>query len=148
MLAHAASAEGRCAAQNAMGIDTQMDYRAVPRCVYTSPELAAVGLTEQEAEESVGTVKIGRFPFRANAKAVIGGELEGMVKVISDAQYGEILGVEIVGPHATELIAEAVLAIHMEATVDDLAAAMHPHPTLSEAVMEAVLGAKGGSLHI
>ena len=79
---------------------------------------------------------------------MIGGELEGIVRVISDAQYGEILGVEIVGPHATEMIAEAVLAIQMEATVHDLATAIHAHPTLSEAVMEAALGARGGSLHI
>ena len=146
MLAHVAMAEGRCAAQNAMGARTEMDYRAIPRCIYTDPEVAAVGLTEIQARERYKNVKIGQFPFRANGKALILDETEGMVKLIADARYGQLLGVEILGPHATELIAEAVLGIQMEATVDDLASAIHAHPTLSETVMGAALDFTGGAL--
>ena len=146
MLAHVAMAEGRCAAQNAMGARTEMDYRAIPRCIYTDPEVAAVGLTETQARERYKNVKIGQFTFRANGKALILDETEGMVKLIADARYGQILGVEILGPYATELIAEAVLAIQMEATVDDLASAIHAHPTLSETVMGAALDFTGGAL--
>lgn len=148
MLAHMAMAEGSCAAQNAVGIGVEMDYRAVPRCVYTSPEVAAVGLTEKEAKEKYDNVRVGKFPFGSNGKALVLDETEGMVKFIADAQYGQVLGVEIIGPHATEMIAEAVLGIQLEATFNDFASAIHGHPTLSETVMEAALGVAGGSLHI
>lgn len=148
MLAHTAMAEGSCAAQNAVGMGVEMDYRAVPRCVYTSPEVAAVGLTEKEAKEKYDNVRVGKFPFGANGKALVLDETEGMVKFIVDAQYGQVLGVEIIGPHATEMIAEAVLGIQLEATFNDFASAIHAHPTLSETVMEAALGVMGKSLHI
>ena len=148
MLAHKAMAEGRCAAQNAMGIVTEMDYRAVPRCVYTSPEVAAVGLTEREAREKYGDIKIGKFPFRANGKALILDETDGMVKFIVEPQYGEVLGVGIIGPHATEMVGEAALGIKLEATFNDFASSVHAHPTLSESLMEAALAVEGKSLHI
>jgi dihydrolipoamide dehydrogenase len=148
MLAHMAMAEGICAAHNAVGMGGEMDYRAVPRCVYTSPEIAAVGLTEKEAEEKYDNVRVGRFPFRANAKALVLNEMDGMVKFIADAQYGQVLGVGIIGPHATEMIAETVLGIQLEATINDFASAIHAHPTLSEAVMEAALGIEGKSIHL
>jgi dihydrolipoamide dehydrogenase len=146
MLAHVAMVEGRCAAQNAMGAGTEMDYRAIPRCIYTDPELAAVGLTEIQAREKYDNVRIGKFTFRANGKALILDETEGMVKLIADARYGQLLGVEILGPHATELIAEAVLGIQMEATVDDFASTIHAHPTLSETIMGAAIDFTGGAL--
>jgi dihydrolipoamide dehydrogenase len=148
MLAHMAMAEGICAAQNAVGMGEEMDYRAVPRCVYTSPEIAAVGLTEKEAEEKYDNVRVGKFPFRANAKALVLDEMDGMVKFITDAQYGQVLGVGIIGSHATEMIAETVLGIQLEATINDFASAIHAHPTLSEAVMEAALGIEGRSIHL
>jgi dihydrolipoamide dehydrogenase len=148
MLAHKAMAEGKCAAQNALGSITDMDYRTVPRCVYTSPELAAVGFTEAQAKEEYGEVKIGRFPFRANGKALILNEGQGMVKFIAGAEYGEVLGVEILGPQATDLIAEAALGITLEATYKDLADTIHAHPTLAEAVMEAALAVEGGAIHL
>jgi len=147
MLAHVAMDEGKCAVENAMGIDRLIDYRAAPRCVYTSPEVAGVGLTETEAREKYGDIKVGRCPLAASGKAVILNETSGMVKIITDARYGEILGVHIIGPHATELIAEAVLGIKMEATFDDIASAVHAHPTVSEAVMEAALNVEGRTIH-
>jgi len=149
MLAHLASHEGRCAAENASGIVTNINYGAVPRCIYTSPEIGCVGLTEAQAREKYGSdVVIGRFPFVGNGKAIILEEIGGLVKVIAEKKHGEVLGVEILGPHATELIAEAVLGIHMEATVEDFANAIHAHPTVSEAIMEAALNVKGQAIHI
>ena len=147
MLAHAAMAEGVCAAENAMGLAREMDYGVVPRCVYTSPELAAVGLTEAAARERYGSIKVGRFPLFANSRAVIAGEAAGMVKIIADSKYGQVVGAGIAGPHATELIAEAALAVRLEATLDDLIATIHAHPTFSEAVYEAALNAEGKGLH-
>ena len=148
MLAHKAMAEGRCAAQNAMGIVSEMDYRAVPRCIYTSPEVAAVGLTEREARKKYGDIKIGKFPLRANGKALILDETDGMVKFIVEPRYGEVLGAGIIGPHATEMIGEAALGIKLEATFNDFASSIHAHPTLSESLMEAALAVEGKSLHI
>lgn len=147
MLAHVATAEGECAVKNMLGERIRMDYRAVPACIYTSPEVASVGLTEEKARES-GEIRIGTFPLRANGKALILNETDGMVKIISDQKYGEILGVHIIGPHATDMIAEAVLGIHLEATVKELADAIHPHPTLSEAMMEAAQTLTGGPIHM
>ena len=148
MLAHKAMAEGRCAVQNAIGIDSEIDYKTVPRCIYTSPEIASVGLTEKAALEKYGDIKIGKFPFRGNGKALIMDKTEGMVKFIIESKYDEVLGAEIIGPCATEMIAEAVLGMRLEATINDFASAVHAHPTLSEAIMEAALGADGKSLHI
>ncbi len=147
MLAHVAMEEGKCAAENSLGADGKMDYRAAPRCVYTSPEVASVGLTEVEAKEEYGDIKIGRFPFMASGRALILNEMAGMVKIIADARYGQILGVHILGPQATELIAEAVLGIKLEATFDDIASTIHAHPTLSEVVMEAALDTGGKAIH-
>ena len=147
MLAHVAMDEGKCAVENIMGADCRIDYRAVPRCVYTSPEIAGVGLTETEAKEEYGNIKVGRFPFTASGRALILNETAGMTKIIADASYGEILGVHIIGPQATELIAEAVLGIKMEATFEDIASTIHAHPTLSEAMMEAALNIEGKAIH-
>lgn len=147
MLAHVAMDEGRCAVENALGADCRMDYRATPRCVYTSPEVAGVGLTETAAKEEHGSIRVGRFPFTASGRALILNETAGMVKIIADASYGKLLGVQIIGPQATELVAEAVLGIRIEATLEDIASTIHAHPTLSEAVMEAALNAGGKSIH-
>jgi len=148
LLAHYASAQGEVAAKNALGQEEQMDERVVPRCVYTIPEVASVGLTEQKAGEEGYEVKVGRFPFSANGKAAILGERTGMVKMVADGKYGEILGVHIVGPHATDLIGEAVVAMRLEGTAADVGRAIHPHPTLTEAVMEAAFDVDGTAVHI
>jgi dihydrolipoamide dehydrogenase len=147
MLAHLASAEGECALANAMGQPSAMSYRAVPSCIYTSPEVASVGLTEEQARRT-RDIRVGRFPFRANGKAVVLNDLEGMVKIISDGSSGEVLGVHIIGPHATDLIAEAVLGIRKKMTAGDFAHTIHPHPTLSEAIMEAAMTLTGGAIHM
>ncbi len=147
MLAHVAMAESECAIKNIFGQKSSMEYKAVPSCIYTSPEVASVGLTEEQARD-LYDIQIGKFPLRANGKALIMDETDGLVKIVSDKKYGEILGVHIIGPHATDMIAEAVLAINLEATVDELANSIHPHPTLSEAIMEAALVSCGGAIHI
>jgi len=148
MLAHVAMEEGKCAVENILGNDCKIDYQTAPRCVYTSPAVACIGLTEAKAKQDYGNIKIGRFPFRANGKALILNETEGMVKIIADAQYGQILGVHILGPQATELIAEAVLGMRMEVTFEDAASTIHAHPTLSEAMMEAFLDVSGGRIYL
>jgi dihydrolipoamide dehydrogenase len=147
MLAHLASAEGECAVQNILGTREAMSYKAVPCCIYTSPEVASVGLTEEQARQS-HAIRVGRFPFRANGKAVILNDLEGMVKIISDDATDEVLGVQIIGPHATDLIAEAVLGIRKKMTSGDFARTIHAHPTLSEAIMEAAMSLTGGAVHM
>ena len=136
MLAHAASKEGIVAVEHIMGMDSKMDYKVIPSCVYTDPEVAGVGLTEQKAKET-HEIKIGRFPLMASGKAMCIGETEGLVKIIADKDTDEILGVRMIAPHATELIAECVLAIKAECTYRELAETIHAHPTISEAVMEA-----------
>lgn len=146
-LAHKASAEGKVAAENCMGISSKMDYRAIPACIYTKPEVASVGLREQEAREKGYDVRVGRFPYSALGKGLAMGERHGLFKIVSEAKYGEILGVHIVGPQATDLIAEAVTAIVSEATVEELAHSIHPHPTLSEGLHEAALDALGRPIH-
>ena len=148
MLAHKAMAEGRCAARNAVGIKKRMEYKAIPRCIWTSPEVATVGLTEEEARKRYESIKIATFPFSANGKAKILGEMKGFVKVITESRYGELLGVHLIGPHATEMIAESVLGLTLEVTHTELGETIHAHPTLSESVMEACLGINGKSLHI
>jgi len=146
--AHVAFAEGMIAAENAMGKESTIDRNAVPKCAYTITDVASVGLTEKQARERNNNVKIGRFPFSANGKALILGESEGLVKIVADEETGEILGVYIIGPNATEMIAEAVLAIKLEATIDDLADAIHVHPTLSETLKEAALDANDSPIHM
>lgn len=148
MLAHVAMAEGECAARNALGFHSAVSYKAVPRCIYTSPEVACVGLTEKEAVQEKGEVQVSRFPFHAIGKAALTDEAEGMIKIIADKKYGEILGVHMVGPRVTELISEAVLAMEMEVTVNELAHLIHPHPTLSEGIREAAMMLTGGALHL
>lgn len=148
MLAHVAMAEAECAARNALGYHDSISYRAVPRCIYTSPEIGCVGLTEKKAVEEKGEVQVSRFPLHAVGKALLMEEAEGMIKIVASKQHGEILGVHIIGAHATELIAEAVLAMELEATVEELAHAIHPHPTLSEGMGEAAKVLTGGALHL
>jgi dihydrolipoamide dehydrogenase len=148
LLAHFAFAQGEVAAENAMGNEIELNSRGVPRCVYTLPEVASVGLTEKEAREAGHELKVGRFPFAANGKAAILGERSGFVKIIAEAKYGEILGVNIFGAHATDLIGEAVLAMRLEGTAQDMAQAIHPHPTLTEALKEAAFDVDGMALHI
>ena len=147
MLAYIAMAEGTVAAENALEQDSKIDYNAVPQCIFTLPEVASVGLTEQEAAAQGHEVAIGRFPFAANGMAAIMGEKRGLVKVISEPKYGQILGVHIIGPQATCLIAEAVMAMKLESTVDDILATIHAHPSLSEAIWEAAADVKGRAIH-
>lgn len=148
MLAHVASAEGETAAENVMGASKEMDYKTVPSCVYTIPEMAWVGMTEKTAREKRGAVKVGRFPLYANGKSLIMNETDGMVKFIADEKYGEILGVHIVGPHATDLIVEGALALRLEATVEEIASTIHAHPTVGEALSEAALDVLGRAIHM
>ena len=148
MLAHVAMAEGACAVNNIFGNRSEMDYRSVPSCIYTSPEIASVGLTETDAKKQYQNVKVGRFPYKANGRALISNEVSGLIKVISGGEEDEVLGIHILAPLATELIAEAVLAVQMEATVDELIQAIHAHPTFSEGMTEAALSSRKLSLHV
>ncbi len=148
MLAHVAEHEGQVAAENIMGHDAVMDYRAVPSAIYTSPAVASVGLTEEEARQAGHAVKVGRFPLIANGKSLIAGETEGMVKIIACEPYDEILGVHIVGGPATDMIAEGGLALRLEATLGEILTTIHAHPTVSEAVAEAAMAALGRAIHM
>jgi dihydrolipoamide dehydrogenase len=148
-LAHTSFREGEIAAENAMGHDVEIGEPAVPRPIYTDPEIAGVGLTEAEAREQYGDdVAVGRFPWVANARAVMSGETTGWVKSIHETTYGELLGIVIVGPHATDLIGSGVIALDAEATVETVADGMAPHPTLAEAIKEAGLVALERPIHI
>jgi dihydrolipoamide dehydrogenase len=147
-LAHVAAAEGVVAAENALGHPARMRYKSVPSCVFTRPEIASVGLTESQAREQGYEVLVGRFPFRANGKALAYGEYEGFAKVVSEARYGEVLGLHIVGPHASDLVLEGGLALTVETTLDEIEATIHPHPTLGESIAEAALAARDRALNI
>ncbi|MFB5284205.1 dihydrolipoyl dehydrogenase [Peribacillus sp. Hz7] len=147
-LAHVAFHEGRVAALNACGQAEIVNYRAVPRCIYTSPEIASVGLTEEQAKQQYGDIKIGEFPFSANGKARISNETIGKVKVLVEPQYNEILGISIVGPHATELIGQGTIMLHAEITTDVLENLIMAHPTLSESIHEALLSTSGNAVHV
>ncbi len=148
-LAHAASAEGVRAVEHMFGHETTpLDYSTVPGCIYCKPQVASVGMTEAQAVEAGKEIRIGKFPLSANGKALAMGEGVGFVKVIVDAQYGEILGCHIIGPEATELITELALARSAEMTYVEILKTVHPHPTLSEAVMEAVADAFHEALNI
>jgi dihydrolipoyl dehydrogenase len=148
-LAHTAFREGEVAAENACGHDAIVDNRGVPRPIYTDPEIAAVGLTEAQARELHGDeVAVGRFPWAANARAVMQDQTVGWVKSIHETRYGELLGLVMVGPHVTDLIEVGVVAIDAEATVETVADGMAPHPTLAEAIKEAGLAALGRAIHI
>ncbi len=148
LLAHVAMYEAVVAVENALGHERTMNYDAVPSCVFSWPEVATVGLTEQEAAERGHDVQVGKFPFRANGKALALGEREGWAKIVAESKYGQILGVHIVGPHASDLIQEATMALTLEATLDEFEATIHPHPTLTEVLAEAALATTGRALHI
>jgi dihydrolipoamide dehydrogenase len=148
MLAHKAMVDGRVAAENATGVQRQVDYRSVPNVIFTRPEVASVGLTEAEARGSGAEVKVTQFPFSANPRARILGEPDGLVRLVCEAGSGRVLGVHLLGPHATDLIAEGALAVQTGATADDLAWTTHAHPTLPEAMLEAALGFREAALHI
>jgi len=145
-LAHVASAQGLTAVDNIMGRTRAMDYAVVPSCIFTTPEVAAVGLTTQEAEAKGIPFQTGRFPFAASGKAQTMSEGEGFVKFLASPE-DRILGVHIMGPSATELIAEAALAVRMGLTVHDLASTIHAHPTLAETLVEAAEAVHGRSIH-
>src|SRR5438132_19354 len=150
LLAHLASKEGIVAVEHMAGQKDvrPINLRLVPNCTYCDPEVASVGLTEAKAREEGYEVRVGKFPFSASGKARILGEEEGFVKIVSEKKCDEILGVHIIGPHATELIAECCVAMQLESTAEELGRTMHAHPTVSEAVMEAAEGVQGMALHI
>ncbi|MGB9182171.1 MAG: dihydrolipoyl dehydrogenase [Pyrinomonadaceae bacterium] len=148
-LAHLASKEGILAVEQIAGQNAQpINMRLVPSCTYCDPEVASVGLTEEAAKKEGYDVKTAKFPFSASGKARILGEEEGFVKVISESKYDELLGVHIIGPHATDIIAEACVAMQLESTAEELGRTMHAHPTISESVMEAAEGIHGLTIHI
>lgn len=147
MLAHKAMVEGRAVAENVTGGKRAVGYRSVPNVIFTRPEVASVGLTESQARANGAEVKVAQFPFSANPRARILGEAEGLVKLVCEAGSGRVLGVHMLGPHATDLIAEGALAVQTGATADDLAWTTHAHPTLPEAMLEAALGFRDAALH-
>ena len=148
-LAHVASAEGILCVEKIKGMDVSpLDYENVPGCTYCSPEIASVGLTEDKAIEAGYDIKVGKFPFSASGKAQASGKSEGFVKVIFDSKYGEWLGCHMIGEGVTDMIAEAVLGRKLETTGHEVLKAIHPHPTMSEAVMEAVADAYGEVIHL
>ena len=148
LLAHVAMRGGEVAVENALGHTATLDLKTVPWCVYTDPEVAGVGLTEAQAREEGYDVRVGRFPLNASGKALTYGETDGFVKVVSEARFGEVLGLHVVAPHASDLIHEGGLALALEATLDELVTTVHGHPTLSEAVREAALEVHGEALHL
>lgn len=149
MLAHVASAMGIICAENIAGADTTtLDYAMLPRATYSQPQVASFGMTEEQARQSSADVKVGRFPFQANGKALGLGDYSGWVKLIVDGRYGEILGAHMVGPEVTELLPELTLAQMMELTAAEIARNVHAHPTLSEVLMEAAHAAEGAAIHM
>ena len=147
MWAHAASAEGMVAAENAMGGNAIMDYSAVPGCIFTTPEVAMVGITEQAAEAQNIAIKVSKFNFASNGKAVSMGETDGLVKIITNADNGKVIGMHTLGAHASDLIMEGAIAIRNGLTTEDIAKTIHPHPSLSETVMESAHGINGNIIH-
>ena len=148
-LAHVSSMEGILLAERIAGQHvTPINYDHVPRCTYCDPEIGSVGLTEAQAKAKGYDVRTGSFPFRALGRARMAGETDGFVKIVAEKKYDEVLGVHIIGPRATELIAEAVLALRLECTVEELVKTIHAHPTMSEAVGEAAHAAHGAAIHI
>jgi len=149
MLAHVGSAQGIVCAENIAGVETiQLNYEMMPRATYCQPQVASFGLTESQARERGLEIKVGRFPFQANGKALGLGDYSGWVKIITDSKYGEILGAHMVGPEVTELLPELTIAQMMELTTAEISRNVHAHPTLSEALMEAAHGSEGHSIHI
>lgn len=148
-LAHVASAEGITAVEHIAGLNPHpVNYNSIPGCTYTNPEIASVGLTEKKAVEAGYEVKVGKFPFSASGKASAAGAKDGFVKLIFDAKYGELLGAHLIGANVTEMIAELVVAKNLETTGHEIIKSVHPHPTMSEAIMEAAAAAYGEVIHI
>jgi dihydrolipoamide dehydrogenase len=149
LLAHVASAQGVMAAEVIAGVESQpLDYVTMPRATYCLPQIASFGLTEQQAREQGYSVKIGKFPFQASGKAVAMAETTGMVKLVVDEKYGELLGAHLIGAEVTEMLAELSIAKLLEGTTLELGWMVHSHPTLSEAVKEAALAADGQAIHV
>ncbi|MDW5300038.1 MAG: dihydrolipoyl dehydrogenase [Sedimentibacter sp.] len=148
MLAHVASAEGIVAVEAIMNKKPNMDFKTIPYCVYTRPELAGVGLTEEQAKAKGYDIKVGVFPMYINGKAMIEGNTDGVVKYIVDAATKEVLGLHMVGPRATDLIVEGALAIRLEATIDEIISTIHAHPTVGESLQEAAHAVYGNAIHI
>lgn len=148
-LAHVASAEGIACVEKISGLNPKpVNYKNIPSCIYTSPEVASVGMTEKQATEAGFELKIGKFPFTASGKASAAGTKDGFVKLIFDAKYGELLGAHLIGANVTEMIAEMVVARELETTAHEIIKSIHPHPTMSEAIMEAAAAAYGEVIHI
>ena len=148
-LAHVSSAEGIVAAERIAGRDPKpINYDHVPACTYCDPEIGSVGLTERQAQERGYDVRVGTFPFFVLGRAKMAGESEGFVKIVADKKYDEVLGVHMIGPRATELVAEATLCLRLECTVEELIRTIHPHPTFSEAVGEAAHATRGAAIHM
>jgi dihydrolipoamide dehydrogenase len=148
-LAHVSSMEGVITAERIAGRDVQpINYDHVPGCTYCDPEIGSVGLTEARAKERGFDVRIGTFPFGVLGRAKMAGETDGFVKIVADRKYDEVLGVHMIGPRSTELVAEAVLALRMECTVEELIRTIHAHPTFSEAVGEAAHATHGAAIHL
>lgn len=147
MLAHTASMEGIVAVENIFGHDKELDYNKIPSAIYIQPEIASVGMTEEQAREKYKNVKVGKFPMLANGKAKVAGEEAGTIKVIIDGKLGEILGVHMYCIHATDMITEAVVAMNLEATAEEIINSIHPHPTVSEAIHEAFHAAIDKAIH-
>ncbi len=148
-LAHVASAEGIICVEKIAGLDPEpLDYKNIPGCTYTNPEIASCGMTEKAARDAGYEIKVGKFPFSASGKASAAGAKEGFVKLIFDAKYGELLGAHMIGANVTEMIAEIVLARKLETTFHEIIKAVHPHPTMSEAIMEAAASAYGEVIHL
>jgi len=148
-LAHVASAEGIICVEKLAGIDVEpLDYKNIPGCTYTTPEIASCGLTEAAAREAGYDIKVGKFPFTASGKASAAGAKDGFVKLIFDAAYGELLGAHMIGANVTEMIAEIIVARKLETTAHEIIKSVHPHPTMSEAIMEAAAAAYGEVIHL
>jgi dihydrolipoamide dehydrogenase len=148
-LAHVASAEGIICVEKIVGKEVEpLDYKNIPGCTYTTPEIASCGLTEAAAREAGYDIKVGKFPFTASGKASASGAKEGFVKLIFDAAYGELLGAHMIGANVTEMIAEIVVARKLETTAHEIIKSVHPHPTMSEAIMEAAAAAYGEVIHL
>ena len=148
LLAHVATHQGLVSAGVIAGHDEKMDYKAVPAATFTHPEVASVGLTEQKAREAGHDVVVGKFPFAALGRAQTYGNTDGLIKIVADKKYGEVLGLHIIGPSASDLIPEGVLALQLEATLEDIANTIHAHPTLGEGSMEAAMVALGLPVHV
>jgi dihydrolipoamide dehydrogenase len=148
LLAHVASSEGIVAVENAMGGDDRMGYSVVPGGIFTMPEIGTVGLSEQQAKEKGFEVRVGSFPFRGLGKSHAMGKIAGVAKVVADAKSDRLLGLHVMGAHASDIVHEGAVAMQMGGTVADLGQTIHSHPTLSEAVLEASHAAHGAAIHL